>query len=687
MSTDIVTNEMINDILDRIATENGMPVMEPEDNTVREPLPAPLEVLHPRLQQVVLEASESCSAPQQIAMTAVMELAACLIGGGATIEGKHDFCQPANMWTLIVAESGVGKSPVISKIFKSLHRLDVEQHELYKMAMEGYKLEMVDYNTKIAIRKSNVKAKIKSGDKEEAPQQSLYEEIGDEPKKPIRRHIFVDDTTQEALADALEGSPTGILFYHDEMNGFMSDLDRYSSGGSGYKSRLCSAYDGGVWKTTRVGDRRSVTLPHAHMSIFGGIQPKLLSSLFSKGTDSDLGWLPRWNIIRAANTKITQWTEAVFSQEAEQTVEALTFGIFDIINRQKIDTGGLLPDDDPFFEPNPVWTDQNLDGSNRTDKIPAILYGSRSKTDWTLRTDKTGASVRTFPDASISVPLNTNNNNNNNNNNINILWKCPSDFNPLKFLLDKGAKALYIQWFNRKKVEGEAEGTKGIITKLVGKCLRFCLVIHLMDSVMNHSSVTTLINEDCMRRAIIYSEYVHRNYMDCIALLNNAKEESTPTPLTKYLKEVILEHEEDLVRDSWWESSDVWCEWMEKKMGVELSKKGFSYVAHSVGLSSQKDREGKKRGWAIFQKTFLDIKNERDRQIYLSETSELSNPLGDNDFKAKTSAETICPDFIRPEINPVGQISKVNGLDVGEVAAVSDFNDLQLTHDIEELFN
>ncbi|NIA09382.1 MAG: DUF3987 domain-containing protein [Nitrospiraceae bacterium] len=52
-------------------------------------------------------------------------------------------------------------------------------------------------------------------------------------KPPPRKRYKISDCTIEAIADALDGNPKGLLWFREELNGLLLDLDRYT----GYKDQ------------------------------------------------------------------------------------------------------------------------------------------------------------------------------------------------------------------------------------------------------------------------------------------------------------------------------------------------------------------------------------------------------------------------------------------------------------------
>lgn len=277
------------------------------------PPPVPFDVFHPDIASLIRELSATFDTPDQIAMAAVLGFLSALIGGARRIRIKPDFEESGVLWVAIVAESGIGKSPCSNAVMDYLFDLEMEFSDSYKVAVCGYERELEDYQiSETAYRKA------KSRD------DSAQRLIENKPEPPILQHLTLDDTTQEAVTIALEGNPKGIQINRDEINGFLLDMDKYSTGkGGGFRCRLLTAYNGGLWKVTRAFDRKVTTIRHAHVGIFGGIQPEILHKAFNADQDSADGFLQRITFIRADQDASSLLTSHSLSDKAKGTLKKL----------------------------------------------------------------------------------------------------------------------------------------------------------------------------------------------------------------------------------------------------------------------------------------------------------------------------------------------------------------------------
>ena len=112
-----------------------------------------------------------------------------------------------------------------------------------------------------------------------------------------------------------------------ELSGLLFDLDKYTTSKGGAKSRLLSSHTGGNWQVNRLSNPdRNIYIKNAYVSIFGGIQPDMMSKAFDvKGnTDIDCGFLPRFLFIRATSKKPALWNDTAFDEQSKRLLETIT---------------------------------------------------------------------------------------------------------------------------------------------------------------------------------------------------------------------------------------------------------------------------------------------------------------------------------------------------------------------------
>src|SRR5262249_25111704 len=142
---------------------------------------------------------------------------------------------------------------------KVLHPLYTKQKKLvdeYKCAMTEYQQELQAYQES--------KRNAKPG-----------EDIGEPPERPILQRIVCNDTTIEKLVEILEDNPRGTLVARDELAAWFNSFTKYKSkqGGSDVPNWLETHRAGTVIYDRKTGNRPTIFVTRASVSLTGGIQP------------------------------------------------------------------------------------------------------------------------------------------------------------------------------------------------------------------------------------------------------------------------------------------------------------------------------------------------------------------------------------------------------------------------------
>lgn len=215
----------------------------------------PLYNVIPEIQGYAKKLAEVYQVDIDFCTSSIYSVAAAALGQRITLTGKHDNT-PA-LWLCHVARSGYGKSPVEAEVMKPIDRRQGLLRAEYKAKMAAW-------------------------------------EAKKEGRKPPMQRAYVSDCTPEALYQALEENPDGLMLYRDELSGWPSDFGRYNA--SGEVDTLLSIWSGRAVDThrlTRVGNY--VAKPC--LNVFGGTQPDRLQQVWGKdaflssGFDARILWV------------------------------------------------------------------------------------------------------------------------------------------------------------------------------------------------------------------------------------------------------------------------------------------------------------------------------------------------------------------------------------------------------------
>lgn len=188
---------------------------------------------------------------------------ASAVGNTHRIQIKHSWSEPAVLWCAIVGESGSLKSPAIDAALGRVRQRQVKALSQFEKELEAYKQE-------IEVHKADMAGWRKSGHENGEP-------LPLPPEKPTSGRCWCSDTTIEALATLLDDAPRGILVIRDELSGWLRSFDAYkSSKGSDVAHYLEMHRAGHLLVDRKTGDKSTISVPRAAVSIVGGIQPETL---------------------------------------------------------------------------------------------------------------------------------------------------------------------------------------------------------------------------------------------------------------------------------------------------------------------------------------------------------------------------------------------------------------------------
>jgi hypothetical protein len=257
-------------------------------------LPVPVDVFPDDIQTVIKALAEAHGTTFEVAVTAVLAVSGSLIGWSRRLIVKEGWYVHASLYAATEAETGEGKSPTTDFLLKPVEELERQEFLKHKAAMEEYEMKLREWQAE----KKNLRGK--------------------PPELPLRKRYKMGDCTIESVADALDGNPKGLLWYREELNGLLLDLDKYTGKEGSTKTKLLEAYDLKPWQIDRVNKDRTAYIPKACLGLFGTIQPKILFQAFDD-LDAASGFLPRFIIIHSAKTGPTLWSDAGMSDSLCET--------------------------------------------------------------------------------------------------------------------------------------------------------------------------------------------------------------------------------------------------------------------------------------------------------------------------------------------------------------------------------
>ncbi|MCL1858267.1 MAG: YfjI family protein [Oscillospiraceae bacterium] len=221
--------------------------------------------------------SETTQTSPDMAATAALAILALSLQGKFLIEGKKDWREPLNLYTIVIAPPAERKSAVMMHMTEPLKRYEITENERRAPLIEQNKIVKAVLEKKKKLIEDNLaKGKLgadKSKAYEVAESLSNFEEI-----KPCR--LFCDDITPEKLASVLYDNDGRTALLSSEGGIFDMLAGRYS--GSVNIDVFLKAHSGDSIRVDRQG-RKSEYVQNPTMTTLLFAQPNVIESIMSNG--------------------------------------------------------------------------------------------------------------------------------------------------------------------------------------------------------------------------------------------------------------------------------------------------------------------------------------------------------------------------------------------------------------------
>jgi DNA polymerase I-like protein with 3'-5' exonuclease and polymerase domains len=268
-------------------------------------VPFPVDVLPAPLADYVAQGAASFGCDPVFVALPVLGVVASAIGNTRVIALKRGWREPSVLWCCVVADSGTVKTPAWRRVTSHWFRAQ-------KRLLQEHRAELAAYEAELAAHQEAKKKAAKAGG---GP--------GAAPEKPAARRVVCSDTTVEKVGVILEANPRGILLARDELNGWFGSFDRYKGKQGGADLSLwLEAFQAGPWLIDRkTGDRPTLYIERAAVSVAGGIQPGVLARALTQDF-LDAGGAARL-LVAMPVKQPKRWTEAEIDPQAESAYHDL----------------------------------------------------------------------------------------------------------------------------------------------------------------------------------------------------------------------------------------------------------------------------------------------------------------------------------------------------------------------------
>ncbi|HVC90424.1 MAG TPA: YfjI family protein [Acidobacteriaceae bacterium] len=222
-----------------------------------------------------------------------------------------------NLWGGIVAPPGMLKSPVIACMTKPAREIETEWRAENEAALRNFESGQERAKLDCAVWQERYKRAAKSGKPlPDKPESNL--------QAPTEKRLLTSDATFESLHQVLSENPPGLFVLRDELGGWLAGLER--QGREQERTFYLECWNGDSSCTLDRIVRGSVHVPHACISLFGGIQPAKLRSYLAdalRDGPSNDGLMQRfqllvWPDVKSAWSYVDRAPDAMAAERAAE---------------------------------------------------------------------------------------------------------------------------------------------------------------------------------------------------------------------------------------------------------------------------------------------------------------------------------------------------------------------------------
>lgn len=138
---------------------------------------------------------------------------------------KDDWTVVPNLWGAIIGRPGVLKIPMLQETTRPITQLEIKAAKRFHEETRRNNAKLMVAEQRRNEAASRIRKAIRNGeDADSIAEDALaYQERN---AAPIRRRYIVNDSTVEKLGEILNQNPNGVLYFRDELIGFLRSLER-----------------------------------------------------------------------------------------------------------------------------------------------------------------------------------------------------------------------------------------------------------------------------------------------------------------------------------------------------------------------------------------------------------------------------------------------------------------------------
>lgn len=254
----------------------------------------PVSAFEPPVQEYIKATNQYLKFPVDFMGASILFAASVAIGNTHKVKVMNSWIESAVLYIVSVGRPGTNKTHPLKKALEAILKRDKEQFKKFKKAKKEY-------------------------------EQALRQDQ-ETPEKPVFKKIIVSDFTPEALAELHSFSLRGLGVYSDEINQWIKNFNRYTSGSA--QEFWLSIFSGAQINIDRK-NQDPILISEPFVSVSGSMQPGILHEL-QKDNRGQNGFIDRLLFAYPDNLKKEAWSETELPQRYIDNWERIVNNLLDL---------------------------------------------------------------------------------------------------------------------------------------------------------------------------------------------------------------------------------------------------------------------------------------------------------------------------------------------------------------------
>lgn len=317
-------------------------------------LPWPKDVFPEPIEEFVKELSRSTETPIELSAMIMLAIVAAAAQKKYLIQIKPDYCEPVNIWSVVVLPPASRKSRIYAEITQPLRKWELEQKQIFEPLIQS----AISQNKTIEARLKELRIKASKA-KHDVEFQACQNDIeGLErkiPQIPTIPQIWTSDITPEHLGTIMAMNDEAMAVISDE-GGIFDILGGLYSDGRANIDLFLQSHSGGPTKIER-GSRPTVFMQNALLTMGLTVQPEVIHSICKNKKFRGKGLLARFlYVIPNSNIGTRTFEEHPMNKQLSQHFQSM---LWSILNHKKAQEEGSNGKHVLYLEPNAYqkWLD------------------------------------------------------------------------------------------------------------------------------------------------------------------------------------------------------------------------------------------------------------------------------------------------------------------------------------------